>query len=129
LESSARRLLAVAAASVLVVAFGVRPASATGPFECDYRFLAWTGGFVAELQIDNQGPAVTGWTSTWTFDFDERLGAIWSAVMTQSGNRVTATPAGWTGTIPSGGSIRFGWTALASQTNTPDDITVNGSPC
>jgi endo-1,4-beta-xylanase len=123
------RLLAVTAAAIVLTATGVTPASATGPFDCDYGFVSWQTGFSAELSITNHGPALNGWTSDWTFDNDERLGSIWSAVMTQEGNRVTATPLPWTARIPSGGSIAFGWTAFASATQAPDDITVNGVPC
>jgi len=123
------RLFAVTAAAMVVTLTGVTPASATGPFDCDYWFVSYGGGFTAELRIINHGPTLNGWTSNWTFDDGERLGAIWSAVMTQDGNRVTATPLPWTATIPSGGAIGFGWTAFASATQTPDDITVNGVPC
>jgi hypothetical protein len=123
------RLLAVAAAAMVVAMTGVTPASAAGPFDCDYWFVSYQGGFTAELRIINHGPTLNGWTSNWTFDNDERLGAIWSAVMTQQSNRVTATPMPWTASIPSGGAIGFGWTAFASATQAPDDITVNGIPC
>jgi hypothetical protein len=123
------RLIAVTAAAIAVVATGATPASATGPFDCQYWFVAWPGGFSADLRITNSGPAVDGWTSNWTFDNDERLGNIWSAVMTQDGNRVSAAPVPWNRRIPSGGSVAFGWTAFASATRTPDDITVNGVPC
>jgi hypothetical protein len=123
------RLAAVAVLAIAATAAVVTPASAAGPFACNYWFVSWPTGFTAELRIANNGPALDGWTSNWTFDNDERLGSIWSAVMTQEGNRITATPAPWTRSIPSGGAIGFGWTAFATGTQVPDDITVNGVPC
>jgi hypothetical protein len=123
------RLLAVAAATIVLTVGGVTPANATGPFDCHYWFVSWPTGFSAELMIANNGPAITDWTSHWTFDDDERLGQVWNAVMTQDVNRITATPPPWYRTLPSGGMISFGWTAFASATQVPDDITVNGVPC
>ena len=125
----AARLVAVAAMAIVVSAAVVTPASATGQFACDYRFQTWPGGFWAELMITNNGPAVNGWTAHWTFDNDERLGSIWNAVMTQQTSDVTATPMPWNRSIPTGGSAAFGWTAFASTTETPTDITINGTPC
>jgi hypothetical protein len=123
------RLLAVTAAATVLAVTGVTPARAAGPFDCNYWFVSWPTGFSAELVITNHGPALSGWRSNWTFDNDERLGQVWNAVMTQQGNRVSAGPMPWNGTVPSGGSLAFGWTAFASATQTPDDITVNGVPC
>jgi hypothetical protein len=123
------RLIAVTAAAIVLAVTGVTPASAAGPFECDYWFVSWPTGFTAELRITNHGPAVTDWTSRWTFDNNERLGQVWNAVMTQDANRIAANPPPWYRTLPPGGMINFGWTAFASTTQAPDDITVNGVAC
>jgi hypothetical protein len=123
------RLLAVTAAAVVLAVTGVTPARANGPFDCFYWFTTWQTGFTAELRITNHGPAVTDWTSNWTFDNSERLGVVWNAVMTQDANRITANPPYWYRTLPTGAMINFGWTAFATATQVPDDITVNGVPC
>jgi hypothetical protein len=130
------RLLAVAVtAAVLPLAApapapAAEPAAGTGSFSCDYWFVTWDGGFVADLTITNHGPAVNGWTARWTMrTATGNLGA-WSARMElPDPYTMTAANMSYNAVIGSGRSVRFGWTASAAGTETPADITVNGTPC
>lgn len=101
-----------------------------GPFSCDYRFFAWSGGFVADLTVANHGPSVTGWTARWTFRSATGNLTAWQASMRQPDPfTVTATNMSYNAVIDTGRSVRFGWTASAASTEAPTDITVNDVPC
>jgi len=123
-----RRLLALVA-SVVALAFTVTPAHASGTISCYYRLLKFEKAFMADLFVTNQGAPITGWTAHWTFSSDERLGNVWGAIMVQREHDITATNVSWNASIPTGGTMSFGWTALASSTSVPTDITINGMPC
>ncbi|GAB3830402.1 cellulose binding domain-containing protein [Dactylosporangium cerinum] len=123
------RLLATAA--FLPVAWAA-PAVALPPVAvaCDYSFVAWSGGFVADLTITNHGPAVIGWTARWTMPTATGNLGAWQATMSQPDPfTVTATNLPYNAVIDTGRSVRFGWTASAASTGAPVDITVNGVPC
>jgi hypothetical protein len=53
---------------------------------------AWTGGFIATVDITNYGPTINGWTVRWTFVTPTSDLLAWSAVITQQdGNQATAS--------------------------------------
>lgn len=90
----------------------------------------WTGGFTAEVRITNRGPALTGWTLTWTFGADQRVTNAWNAQVSQSGAQVTARNVAYNGSIPQGGTVSFGLQATYGTGNpTPTDFALNGAPC
>jgi galactose mutarotase-like enzyme len=119
---------ALAAAVALAVA---PPAPAAAPaLSCTYTLTRWSGGFTAELSIANSGPTITGWTAHWTFGTPTRITSSWQAALTQiTPNDTVAAPMPWLATIPSGGAVSFGWTAIAATTEVPDDIAINGQRC
>ncbi|MDG6103264.1 cellulose binding domain-containing protein [Dactylosporangium aurantiacum] len=125
------RLLLAAVAAVPPLAWAGPAAADTVPaFSCDYRFSAWTGGFVADLTVVNHGPAVNGWAARWTFRSATGNLTAWQARMAQPDPfTVTATNESYNALIDAGRSVRFGWTASAASTEVPSDITVNGVPC
>jgi hypothetical protein len=123
------RFLALAV-SVVALAVAATPAQAAGGFSCYYRLLTFPNSFfMADLFITNNGPAITSWTAHWTFSSDERLGNIWSAEMVQQNHDITARNLAWNGTVGTGQTAAFGWTAFATSTSVPTDITVNGVRC
>lgn len=128
------RLLAVAAALPLAWATpaSASPASASPApaIACDYWFFAWSGGFVADVTITNQGPAVNGWTARWTLPTATGNLAVWQARIEQpDAFTMTATNMPYNAVIGTGRSVKFGWTASAAGTEAPADLTVNGTPC
>lgn len=106
-------------------------AAAASAMTCAYTFTAWSGGFTANIQITNNGPtAINGWTVRWTFSVPTGVTSGWSATITDTdGHDVSATNMSWNGTIGSGFSTSFGWSAEAATTDVPTDLTVNGTPC
>ena len=114
-------------------AFGAAPASAAvaSPVRCTYTVTAWNGGFTANVQITNDGPAaINGWTVRWTFAVPTTVVSGWSATITDTdGHDVTATNVFYNGVIGSGLSMSFGWSAEAVSTDVPTDLTINGVPC
>jgi hypothetical protein len=120
------------AALLVAVPFAVpAPASAAAvDVSCEYWFVTWDGGFVADLTITNHGPAINGWTARWTLRTATGNLSAWQATMEQpSPFAMTATNLRYNAIIDTGRSVRFGWTASAAATEAPADITVNGVAC
>lgn len=132
-KNAARRLRiggATLAAAVLAAStLGFGGAALDPSVRCVYTFDEYHGGFVADVTIINNGPAIDGWTVWWTVSHPTRLGDVWSAVMVQEGDELTATNLEWNRVVPRGGSRNFGWTASAQDTETPTDLTLNGLRC
>ena len=139
MHSTARTGRYAALAAALLLIDGVLltgPAQATvqppivGPLTCGYTFTAWNGGFSADLTVRNAGPAIKGWTATWTVPVPTTNQAVWSATAVQTPPTTLAfSNAAWNGTVPTGGATTFGWIAKAVVAEVPSDITVNGVAC
>lgn len=70
----------------------------------------WNNGFAAEVRITNLGAPVTGgWVLTWSFAGNQQIASVWSAVITQSSQQVTA------------------WNSGANPA--PAHFALNGMPC
>ncbi|GAA1764575.1 hypothetical protein GCM10009681_39590 [Luedemannella helvata] len=118
-------------AVLAAVALAPSPAgAATTGVECTYYLSQWRGGFMADILMVNNGPAIDGWTVRWSFAHPTQIGATWNAALTQTPDGVaTAVNASWNAVLPTGRSLVFGWSGVAAATEIPTDITVNGVPC
>jgi hypothetical protein len=106
------------------------PALAAPTVSCKYRYIAWSSGFVADLDITNNGPEIHGWTARWTFNEPTANISVWQATLAvPDGRSATATNLYFNGTIRTGPTLNFGWSATAASTSAPTDITVNGVAC
>ena len=124
------RVWLTAAATLISLTAGARPATADTGVSCAYTVTSsWGSGFTANVNITNNGPAVNGWTLRWTFPAPTSLGAVWSASITEQGNQATATNMSWNSAIPTGLTASIGWSARAASTAVPTDLTINGQPC
>jgi hypothetical protein len=125
------RVWLAAAAMLIPMAAVARPADAAATVTCTYTVSnSWGTGFVANLAITNNGPAINGWTLRWTFPTPTADVSGWQAVITvQGGIKATATNMSWDGTIATGQTASFGWSAAAVSTGVPTDLTINGTPC
>lgn len=125
------RVWLTAAAILISLAAMTCPATAEAAVTCTYTVTnSWHGGFAANVDITNNGPAINGWTLRWTFTTPTTDVRAWSAIITeQDGNRATAANMSWNGSILTGQTTSFGWTAAAIATGVPTDLTINGQTC
>ena len=63
-----------------------------------YTPQQWTGGFTANITINNLGDPLTSWALKFPFPSGQQVGHGWSANWSQSGPNVTATNMPWNGT-------------------------------
>jgi hypothetical protein len=106
------------------------PAAST-PCAVTYQLNQWTGGFTAQVNLQNNtGVALTNWTLTWTFAGDQLVTSAWNTKITQSAAKVTANDLGYNASLPNGGSVQFGFQATFTGTNAvPNDFALNGTSC
>jgi beta-xylosidase len=128
-----RAMLAASAAAALV-AVGLTVATANAAAGCRVTYTVtnqWTGGFGANVTIDNLGDPVNGWNLTWSFGAGQAITQLWNGTYTQSGSAVTVTNASWNGNIPTSGNASFGFNASMSGTNNPvpGSFSLNGTVC
>ena len=104
--------------------------NASTPCTIGYQLNQWSGGFTAQVQITNNSTALTGWTLSWTFAGNQQITSAWNAQVTQNGAAVTAHDAGYNASVPTGGSVQFGFQATFTSSNAiPTNFAVNGISC
>ncbi|MCF6476781.1 cellulose-binding protein, partial [Nonomuraea sp. MG754425] len=94
--------LAVCLAASAVVTTVTAHAAAAG---CQVTYTIgnqWAGGFGANIAIKNLGDPLTGWTLRWAFTAGQTISQAWNAGVTQNGGTVTASDAGWNGSLATG---------------------------
>lgn len=122
--------VAVAAAAIAPAAAAAHVSAATGPCTISYQVNQWTGGFTAAVGLTNNGAPLTGWTLTWTFSGNQQITSAWNATVTQNGANVQAASLPYNGSVPTGGTVSFGFQGTFSGSNdTPTGFAVNGTPC
>ncbi|MEV4133353.1 cellulase family glycosylhydrolase [Dactylosporangium sp. NPDC049742] len=91
----------------------------------------WQGGFQGDVKVTNTGTgAINGWTLTWSYANGQVVTQSWGATYAQSGAAVTWTNVSYTASIPSGGTVTFGFLSNWNGTNTaPTAFTLNGTRC
>jgi hypothetical protein len=92
----------------------------------------WGAGFNGSVTIRNNGSsAINGWTLTWTFPGNQRIGNMWNGTYTQTGQSVSARNMSYNNIIgANGGTQNFGFGASYTGTNaTPPSFTLNGTLC
>src|SRR5215471_5511946 len=91
----------------------------------------WNVGFQGQITIMNSGPAINGWTVTFTFpDATQTIYELWNGDFTQTGQNVTVRNKDYNANIPTGGSVSFGFNANWSTGHpAPTGLTLNGQSC
>jgi uncharacterized protein (DUF1800 family) len=91
----------------------------------------WNVGFQGEVTVVNNGPAINGWTVTFTFPTTtQTIYELWNGVYTQTGQQVTVRNASYNANVPAGGSIVFGFNANWTESHpAPTGFTLNGLSC
>jgi Cellulose binding domain len=90
----------------------------------------WPGGFTANVVITNLGDEVDSWDLRWSFGAGQTITQIWNADRAQNGAQVTATNLSYNATIPSNGTVSFGFNGAWNGSNPiPTAFTLNGTAC
>ncbi len=88
--------------------------------------------FGAAITITNGGPAMNGWTLTWSFANGQKVTSLWNGIETQSGANVTVTSETYNGQIAPGGTltgIGFNGTWNGVTNAIPTAFALNGAAC
>lgn len=112
------------------IATGASASAASSVCDVTYQLNQWSGGFTAQVQLTNDGAAVTGWTLTWTFSGNQQISSAWNATVTQNGAAVTAQNVAYNGSLATGGAAQFGFQAsFTGSNNVPTNFALNGTSC
>ena len=69
---------------------------------------SWTGGYQLEVAVKNTGStALSGWTTTFTLPGSQQVTNSWNAVVSQSGQQITAANQSYNGTLAPGTSTTW----------------------
>jgi glucose/arabinose dehydrogenase len=106
------------------------PPGPAGACTARYEVNQWNNGFTANVTVTNRGAALNGWTVSWTFPGNQQITNSWNTTPTQSGAAVTARNASWNPSLPTNGTVNFGFQATYSGTNgRPNDFRLGTTPC
>ncbi|MEV0897209.1 non-reducing end alpha-L-arabinofuranosidase family hydrolase [Actinoplanes sp. NPDC049802] len=90
----------------------------------------WQGGFNADVAVTNLGDPLSGWTLTWAYGAGQKVSQAWNATVSQSGTTVTAANVAYNGSVPTNGSVSFGFTGSWTGSNpVPSAFSLNGVAC
>ncbi|WP_329544591.1 MULTISPECIES: glycoside hydrolase family 6 protein [unclassified Streptomyces] len=101
------------------------------PCTVDYKVQnQWGTGFTAAVTVTNNSAAKTSWAVKWSYAGNQQVTSGWNAKISQSGTAVTAANESYNASLPSGGSVSFGFNASYSGTNAlPTTFTLDGVTC
>jgi hypothetical protein len=123
-------LLLVGLLPVQNIITGTAASAASTGCAVTYQLNQWSGGFTAQVQITNNGAALSGWSLAWTFSGNQQISSAWNAQVAQNGAAVTAQNVAYNGSLPTGGSTQFGFQASFTGSNdVPTTFALNGTSC
>ncbi|MFF1725658.1 glycoside hydrolase family 6 protein [Streptomyces sviceus] len=127
---AALALVAGASGTALAVAPGGAGIAAV-PCTVDYKVQnQWDTGFTAAVTITNNTTAKSSWSLKWSYAGNQKVTNFWNSKISQSGAAVTAANESYNGTLPTGGSVSFGFQGSYSGTNAvPATFTLDGVTC
>ncbi|AGL16332.1 cellulose binding domain-containing protein [Actinoplanes sp. N902-109] len=101
------------------------PSSPSTGCTAGYRTVGqWPGGFQGEVTVTAGSAAISGWTVNWTLGSGQSVTQLWNGTLTTSGSAVTVRNASYSGSVPAGGSVVFGY--LADGTPSTPLLTCTG---
>ncbi|GLH99613.1 non-reducing end alpha-L-arabinofuranosidase family hydrolase [Phytohabitans aurantiacus] len=119
--------LLVAGAAVVALPAGAAAAGCSVNYAVSSQ---WQGGFGANVSITNLGDPLTSWTLTWSFGAGQTVTQAWNTSLTQSGSAVTARNVSYNGSVPTNGTVAFGFNGSWTGSNpVPTSFAVNGVAC
>lgn len=124
--------LAALALPLTMLSSGSTPAQAAA-LQCsvDYKTNDWGSGFTVDLTLTNRGTdVIDGWTLTYAYSGNQKLGNGWNGTWSQSGQNITVKNASHNARVAAGAAVSTGAQFSYSGTNTaPTSFSVNGTPC
>ncbi|WP_129843722.1 cellulose binding domain-containing protein [Streptomyces sp. RFCAC02] len=101
------------------------PGGGDGACAATYRTVnSWSGGFQGEVTISNDGAtAIDGWSVGMTLASGQSITNLWNGRNTGTSGTVTVRNTAWNGTVPSGGSVTFGFVGSGSPSTAPGGMT------
>jgi len=131
-----RRVRLLAAGAALLTAAGlatvaVTQANAAGTCTVQYQNQNdWGAGATININITNNGPAITSWTLGFSFAGNQKIQNGWNATYAQTGQAVTATNLSYNGSLATGATTSTGFNLAYTGTNaSPTAFTLNGAAC
>ncbi|MEU8231407.1 cellulose binding domain-containing protein [Actinoplanes sp. NPDC048967] len=126
-------LVSAGAALVAAAAVAVALPAGAAAAGCSVSYVVssqWQGGFGANVTITNLGDALSNWTLTWSYSAGQTVTQAWNTTLTQSGAAVTAKNVSYNGSVPTNGTVSFGFNGASTGSNpAPTDFAVNGFVC
>jgi hypothetical protein len=118
------------AALVATALAAASPAQAAGSITASFsKDSDWGSGYQAKYTVTNStSSAISGWSVAFDLPSGLTLGSYWDALMTTSGQHVTATNRDYNGTVAPGASVSFGFLVNGGSA-APGNCTINGAPC
>ncbi|MEN3539153.1 cellulose binding domain-containing protein, partial [Microbispora sp. ZYX-F-249] len=95
---------------------GTSPGTSPEPGGCSATIRtvnSWPGGFQSEVTV-KAGAALNGWTVNWTWPGGQSISSLWNGTQSGSGSSVTVRNAPYNGSVASGATTTFGFTANGS---------------
>ncbi|MEU0217406.1 glycoside hydrolase family 48 protein [Streptomyces sp. NPDC006265] len=124
--------LAALALPLTMLSSGSTPAQAAA-LQCsvDYKTNDWGSGFTVDLILTNRGTdVIDGWTLTYAYAGNQKLGNGWNGTWSQSGKDITVRNASHNARVAAGAAVSTGAQFSYSGGNTaPTSFSVNGTPC
>lgn len=131
-----RAALALCALALVVISlFLYSPSPARAASYCQVTYTVanqWTGGFTANLAIQNTGTSAwSSWTLTFTFPASgQAVAQGWNGTFAQSGQNVTVTNVSYNGSVAANASVSAGFNGTWTSSNpVPASFSVNGNVC
>jgi Cellulose binding domain/Glycosyl hydrolases family 18 len=122
---------ALAGAALVATALAVAtPAQAAGGVAATFsKDSDWGTGYQGKYTIANgSASTLTSWTITFDLPAGVSMGSYWDALVTVSGQHVTAKNRDYNGTVAPGGTASFGFIASGGS-GAPVNCTINGGSC
>jgi len=117
---------ALAATGIAVAATAQAAGTVTATFSKDSD---WGTGYQARYTITNGTSAsISSWTVTFDLPAGLSLGSYWDALLTTSGQHVTAKNRDYNGMVAAGASVTFGF-IVSGGSGAPTNCLINGAAC
>ncbi|PRX96820.1 cellulase family glycosylhydrolase [Allonocardiopsis opalescens] len=95
----------------------------TGGCTASYAVVGqWSSGFQAAVTVTAGDAPISGWQVTWTYANGQSISSSWSANVTSSGSRVTATNVNYNGSLAAGASTQFGFLGSWNGSNSVPSV-------